>query len=151
MNKILNRNRSKNVLGGVCAGLGDYLGINPMIVRVFFLLWTIFGEFSILIYMILWVVIPAEASAEAGGAFKPEDLGKRIEGVVEEIRHILRAPSQELVNYGGIALIAWGVSLFLRQVGFRLFTWWNTALLWPVVLVVAGAFILYRAFSGRSK
>ncbi len=149
MNKVLNRSRSKNVLGGVCAGLGDFLGIDAIIVRVFFLLWMVFGEFAFLIYMLLWVVIPAEASPETGSTFKTEELGRRIEGVVEEIRHLLRAPSQELVNYAGITLIAWGVSLFVRQLGFRLFSWWNPALMWPLVLVVAGVFILYRAFSNR--
>lgn len=151
MNKVLNRNLSKHVIGGVCAGLADFLGIDAIIVRVFFLLWMIFGEMAFLIYMILWVVIPAEGSPEAGSTFKTEELGKRFEGVVDEIRRLLHAPSQELVNYAGITLIAWGVSLFVRQLGFRLFTWWNPALMWPLVLVVAGAFILYRAFSNRSK
>ena len=150
MHKILTRNRGKNVLGGVCAGLGDFLGIDAIFVRIFFLLWAIFGELAFLIYMILWVVIPAGDSPDAQSGFKPDDLGKRIEGVVDEIRRIAHAPSQDLVNYGGIALIAWGVSLFLRQIGFRLFSWWNPALMWPIVLVVAGAFILYRAFKSRS-
>jgi len=52
--------RSKNrMVAGVCAGLGEYLGVDPTIIR---LLWVIFSFFSfgagVLAYLIAWVIIP---------------------------------------------------------------------------------------------
>ena len=50
----------------------DYLGIPAIILRIFFILWMILGEFSLLIYAILWVVIPRQGDT---GTFRTEDLG----------------------------------------------------------------------------
>jgi phage shock protein PspC (stress-responsive transcriptional regulator) len=51
------RNPDDRMLGGVCGGLGAYLGIDPVIVRILFVLFLIFG-IGFLVYIILWIVIP---------------------------------------------------------------------------------------------
>ena len=51
--------RSNNkMIGGVCAGLADYLGLDPTIVRVVWVLLVLFAGFGILLYLILWIVMP---------------------------------------------------------------------------------------------
>ncbi len=51
--------RSKDkMIGGVCAGLGEYLGLDPTIVRVVWVLMVLFAGFGILLYIILWLVMP---------------------------------------------------------------------------------------------
>ncbi len=53
--------RSKNkMIAGVCAGLAEYFSLDPAIVRVAYVLISIFSAAfpGILIYIILWVVIP---------------------------------------------------------------------------------------------
>ena len=57
-NKRLYRDGDNEILGGVAYGLGNYFGIDPAIVRVFFILSIFFGGFGILAYLILWVSIP---------------------------------------------------------------------------------------------
>jgi phage shock protein C len=52
--------RSKNrMIAGVCAGIGEYLKIDPTIIR---LLWVVFSFFSmgagVLAYIIAWIIIP---------------------------------------------------------------------------------------------
>lgn len=48
-------------LGGVCAGLAKYFGIDPTAVRVGFAVFTVFTIFTgILIYLIMWMIIPSE-------------------------------------------------------------------------------------------
>ena len=56
MNKRLTRSRTDVILGGVCSGLANYLGIDPVFVRIFFILVGVFGGFAVLLYLILWVV-----------------------------------------------------------------------------------------------
>ncbi len=56
------RNQSDKVLGGVCSGLANYLKIDPTIVRILFTLITLGGFGSgFLLYIILWVVLPARS------------------------------------------------------------------------------------------
>ncbi len=60
MNKRILRSRRQKVLGGVAGGLAQYFGIDPVIVRVLFVIFTIFHGIGLLLYIILWVVIPEE-------------------------------------------------------------------------------------------
>jgi phage shock protein PspC (stress-responsive transcriptional regulator) len=59
--KRLYRSRENRMVGGVCAGLGNYLGIDPTVVRLIFVLGTIFGLGSlVIVYLIMLVIIPEE-------------------------------------------------------------------------------------------
>ena len=46
------------MIGGVCAGLGEYLGLDPTIVRIVWVLMVLFAGVGILLYIILWLVMP---------------------------------------------------------------------------------------------
>jgi phage shock protein C len=59
--KQLRRSRSSKVLAGVCGGLGQFFGIDPLWFRVGFILAALPGGVpGILAYVICWIVIPAE-------------------------------------------------------------------------------------------
>lgn len=59
--KKLLRSRKNKMIAGVCGGLGNYLGVDPTLIR---LLWVLFAFFSfgmgILAYVIAWIIIPEE-------------------------------------------------------------------------------------------
>jgi len=145
MVKRLYRKESGKVLGGVCAGLGDYLGIDPVFVRIFFILWTVLGELSVLIYVIMWIVIPRETSSDADQRFEINDVGARFNQMGQEIHEITRQPSSELITFTGVGLIAWGVYYLVRRALPYLDIWSYSQYLWPALLIVAGAFVLIRA------
>lgn len=56
-NRRLTRSDNKMV-GGVCAGIADYMNLDPTIVRVIWILMVILGGFGVLLYLILWLVMP---------------------------------------------------------------------------------------------
>jgi phage shock protein C len=58
MYKKLYRSVTDKMLGGVCGGLAEYFAVDPVIVRLIFVLAVIFGGSGILAYIILWIVIP---------------------------------------------------------------------------------------------
>ncbi|MCF8227276.1 MAG: PspC domain-containing protein [Bacteroidales bacterium] len=61
----LYRDPENSVIGGVCGGLGAYFNIDPLIFRVLFIVFFFFGGASILLYLILWIVLPrAETAAQ---------------------------------------------------------------------------------------
>ena len=52
------RDPDRRIIGGVCSGMGAYWSIDPWIVRVIFLVITMMGGLGILIYLILYIVLP---------------------------------------------------------------------------------------------
>lgn len=61
--KRLRRNKIDGVLGGVCAGIGDYFNIDPIVVRILYVLSVMFLGVPLFIYFILWIFIPSDKRA----------------------------------------------------------------------------------------
>jgi len=59
----LTRNKVDGKLGGVCAGIGDYLGWDHTMVRIITILLTIFTGMTFIPYIILWVLMPKDTRA----------------------------------------------------------------------------------------
>jgi phage shock protein PspC (stress-responsive transcriptional regulator) len=66
----LYRDENNKLLGGVCAGLANYFGIDKLVVRIIFILFTFGFGFGFIIYLILWVAIPSTASTTIGSVRK---------------------------------------------------------------------------------
>lgn len=62
----LRRNKFDSILGGVCAGLGDWLGIGHGATRLFFVLAIIFTGLPVLLYVLMWIFIPSDKGASYG-------------------------------------------------------------------------------------
>jgi phage shock protein C len=57
----LYRSRTDRLLGGVLGGLGPYVGMDPLVLRIAVALLTIMGVGSlVLVYIVMWVVVPEE-------------------------------------------------------------------------------------------
>jgi len=59
--KRLYRSKEK-MIAGVCAGLADYLNIDPTIMRILFVVIAFAGGASLLAYLIMWIIVPEEKS-----------------------------------------------------------------------------------------
>ena len=142
MNKRLYRKKSEGLIGGVCAGLAEYLSIDVTLVRVFFMLWFLLGNFGNVAYLVLWVLMPPEQTPNE--KFQVEGLGVRLRMVGYDIRDVFRSPHPQLVTYVGAGLIAMGVKYILQQFGWQFFSWWNPNLVWPFFLIFAGLVVLAK-------
>lgn len=60
MTKRLYRSNDEKMIAGVCGGLAEALDIDPTIVRVVFVLLALLGGHGILLYLILWLVMPRQ-------------------------------------------------------------------------------------------
>ncbi len=58
----LRRSRNDRIIAGVIGGLADYLGLDPTLSRVVYVLVSIFSAAfpGILVYILLWILIPSE-------------------------------------------------------------------------------------------
>ncbi len=65
--KRLYRDEQNKVLGGVCSGIANYFGLEPLLVRI---LWIFLIGVNILGYLILWIAVPSSSVKEVGGVKK---------------------------------------------------------------------------------
>jgi phage shock protein C len=117
--RLLRRSRPDRVIAGVCGGLGRYLGIDPVLLRIAFVVLTVTGGAGILLYLLAFAVIPEQQ--------EDEDIGP--------------APQArgDLWMYVGVGLIALGSVMLVDQ----LLPWFDRVMA-PLVLVAVGIGILYR-------
>jgi phage shock protein C len=57
--KKLHRSDEDRMLAGVCGGLATYFNIDPTLIRVIFIVLAVFGGSGIILYLLLWIFIPA--------------------------------------------------------------------------------------------
>lgn len=63
--RMLRRDTRHRMLGGVAAGIAEYVGIDPVIVRIVFVLLALFGGSGVLLYLAGWLLIPSNHSDQS--------------------------------------------------------------------------------------
>lgn len=58
--KKLYRSRREKIIAGICGGLALHFGIDPTWVRLLFILFLLLGGSALLVYVILWIIVPLE-------------------------------------------------------------------------------------------
>jgi phage shock protein PspC (stress-responsive transcriptional regulator) len=76
------------VLGGVCSGIGHYFGVDPLLVRIVFVILAIAHGIGIALYLILWLLMEPPAGAVVPGS---RTLGQRLRTMGDEIREDFRS------------------------------------------------------------
>lgn len=139
MNDKLYRSRDNKVISGVCSGLGNYFGVDPLIFRMGFVALLLAGGSSIIIYLLLLIIIPKEpitttpnlntSDPSSGGfeQFQQEDL-----------------PADETMNSTktifGLLFISGGALMLLNNLVPSI----NLKKLWPAVLIIIGLGLLMQ-------
>ena len=59
-NKRLYRSQKDQQIAGVCGGVADYLGVDPTLVRLLWVIFAIAGGPGLLLYVIMWAIVPQE-------------------------------------------------------------------------------------------
>lgn len=49
---------SDKMVAGICSGLAEYFGIDPVLVRIIFVVLSLAGGPGVILYIILWIVMP---------------------------------------------------------------------------------------------
>ncbi len=96
--KRLYRDPDNRVLGGVCSGLGAYFSVDPVLIRILFVLVFFFpiGS-SVLIYLILWIVVPKAASTAQRLEMKGEVVN--IDNISKSIKEEMQDVKENFRNY----------------------------------------------------
>ncbi len=160
--KKLYRTRTPRVFAGVCGGLGEYFDIDPVLIRILFVALAFLGGGGVLIYIILWIVLPEKRMdfGKPGNAFysqtnpNEEPANPQMQETSVDSKPDWEAAEPQnktsknkgsliggmiLITIGGIFL----VQRFIPQVSFRTF--------WPLLLVVIGVILLLNSFNEKNK
>lgn len=62
MSRKLYRSEEDKVIAGVCGGIAEYFDIDSNIVRLLFVFIVLYGGSGILVYLILWIVLPTKSA-----------------------------------------------------------------------------------------
>lgn len=68
------------VLAGVCAGIAEWAGLEAKLVRIIWLVGLLFGGFSIVLYVVLWIIMPQKSAAKNYTDRMNERLGRDADG-----------------------------------------------------------------------
>lgn len=123
--RLLRRARDDRVIGGVCGGLGRYLGVDPVLLRIAFVILAVAGGGGLLLYVIAWILIPEQREGEDLGTIRPSS--------VDSTRLVV-----------GGALIAVGTILLLNLSIPRLGRYF-----WPLALIAVGVAVVIQASASR--
>jgi phage shock protein C len=149
--------RSKNdvFFGGVASGLAEFFNTESYIIRILFVLAAIFGGWGIIVYIILWIVVPEKDGIEYTDY---QDLGKdnqesdaQNSDSANEKKQTEEHSSENKNKRGsiiaGVALILIGfifiIDNYLPAISIKD--------LWPVVLIGIGVLIIFNGISETKK
>ncbi len=123
----LRRSRDDRVVGGVCGGLAEYFGVDPVLIRIAAVALALSGGAGVLAYVIAWIAIPEDGAPAGAPGPAPH-----------------RAGSAAGTTVVGAVMVALGGLLLVN----RIWPWVNAAVVWPLILVVLGVAVLT---SGRRR
>ena len=146
MENRLYRSRQDRILGGVCGGLAKYLQIDTILVRLFFIVFSLVGGIGPIAYLIMWVLVPSEEENPTPNAsaqvIDGEVMKERAETFKEEFVDVIRKPSRKSSLYAGITLVIIGGYIFLKNLNLPWLAWLNDKLILAALIILAGAALL---------
>ena len=132
--KRICRSESDRLIAGVCGGIAQYFVIDPTIVRLVLVAFTLFGGAGLLAYVVAWVMIPDE----------------------RETQWNINLYAIKQNPLWGILLIGMGVILFFRYDDLLVLFWvtfWYSAMnvILVITLIVSGIYLFYNRTSQKDE
>ena len=123
--RVLRRSPDDRVIAGVCSGLGRHLGLDPILLRIAFVILAFAGGGGLLLYVVAWILIPEAHEGEVLGTERPSS--------IDATRLIVGGT---LIVLGTILLL----NLSIPRIG-RYF--------WPLALIAIGVAVVVQSSMSR--
>jgi phage shock protein C len=145
MNRRLYRSRTDTVIGGVAAGLANYMNTDPALVRVgWVVVALITNGVGLIAYLVAWVAIPEEPKVADADATLDADAVPAVGATGTS-----EAPKRRDTNAGvivGVGLVLLGAWFLVREYLPPI----NWSLVWPVILIGIGVLVLVTSSRRRT-
>ncbi|MDD5417895.1 MAG: PspC domain-containing protein [Candidatus Nanoarchaeia archaeon] len=134
----LYRSKTNRVIAGICGGIGEYFNIDPVIIRILWVLFTLAGGSGIIAYIIAWVIIPEE---------KDKSIAEKFSNAEKNGKHYKMEKNEKakILMLLGIFIIIVGLGFVLRNVFSNWFGFFNLGgFFLPGVIIVIGIILVIK-------
>lgn len=137
MTKELRKSPDK-IIAGVCAGLAEYFGVDPTIVRLAFVALALAGGgWMILVYILAWIIMPDPKMDEV--VVEAEETETVNDSKISENRS----------KWLGVILVILGFGFLMDNLHF--IHWWHFSKFWPLIIIGLGGLIIYRSVRKKDE
>ncbi|MCL2027467.1 MAG: PspC domain-containing protein [Bacteroidales bacterium] len=157
--KTLRRSTTNRVLGGVCGGIAEYFNLDPVLIRLIFVITAIFGGAGIILYILAWIIMPEKGNIQDAKINSVEDativedakneVKNEFDNVINELKNEFKDIEKEIDEKGkkckhssgwwiGIFLIFLGTAFLFKQLDWIHFSWCGIGRFWPLILIFIG-------------
>ena len=146
----LTRDTQRGVFGGVAAGFGEYLDVDPVLVRLGLVLLAFVHGLGVLFYLACWFMLPrkeALAPAEVGappatGFTAVREAGERL---AADVRAAAPEPAAAQMAVGSFLVLV-GALWLAHNFDWLRWPWWlRLDTLWPLLLVALGLGLIAKS------
>jgi len=126
-NKKIYRSQTNRMIGGVCGGVAEYFSVDPTVIRLIWVAFSLVGGFGLLVYLASLLIIPNNPDQTPN----------------EESNNLIKDKNL----FWGSLLIIVGLFLILKQMGlFFTFSMWHLPWqsIWAIALIAVGGILLYN-------
>jgi len=162
MKNRLYRSRVKRVFGGVAGGLAEYMNLDPILVRVLFIIIAAVNGIGVLLYIIMWIVVPEAPleyefpnykksdsepgkDGEAANSANSDTTASEMFSGTENNEVQSKSTNSRLII--GVILIGFGTFFLLDN----FFPFFDFEDIFPLALVVIGVALLWNSLHKKNK
>ena len=122
----LYRSNTELKVAGVCGGLGQYLQVDPTLVRLFFVFLAFYNLLGVWVYAVLALTVPKA----------PEGEGENV--AIND--------NSDAKRFIGAAMVIMGILVLISKLNISWFGWFNFNILLPILMILVGVVLLARLF-----
>lgn len=139
--KRLVRSQDDKFVAGVASGLAEYFSIDVSIVRLIFVLLAVFGGSGLIIYVVLWIIVPSDSSQATTSENIVKENVEELKNRTKDAAEFVRSPDvkRNKSKIIGYLLLAFGILLIMDFLGVFQF-----AVFWPILIIFFGLILLRR-------
>lgn len=142
----LYRSTTNRMIAGVAGGLGEYFNIDPTIIRIIFILLTLFNGIGLVVYILMWIIVPTENQSNSKNTDTIQENLQEMKKSAKSFGQTLRFNKNSGSNNSRFwwAILIIGVGFYFLFQNFGLFDALEIDKFWPIILIVLGIIFLMR-------
>lgn len=139
--KKLYRSRENKVLAGVCGGIGEYFEIDPVIIRLIWIVLTMIWGFGLFLYIIAIFLIPLEPKE-----IKIQDVGTTTQESKKDYRHLEDNDRNIVITLIALFFIVLGIMVVISIIAPSTYIFRNIIKgILGVAMIIIGIYLVFKS------
>ncbi|MFH0977981.1 MAG: PspC domain-containing protein [Candidatus Woesearchaeota archaeon] len=136
--KRMFRSRQDKIIAGVCGGIAEFYDADPVWIRLATVLLTLAWGTGLIIYIVLWIVMPLNPDQKPSVDTMAERTAKKLAKKAQSVHDKKESHTGHFVI--GFVIILIGALFLLKN----MFHWFSFNFIWPALLILLGIYLIGR-------